>query len=299
MKKHWWGVISVFGLGAVAAALVRSNEPLSAFNCGALAVGQQLRALSLSGARGNIAAWTICVAVSLLPIVYILWARRKRKQVSDFLWPMTGACLFVGLYFLINPSLTKLFLPSAIPTTSLTEWAAVLPMYAALSMLVACVTLRWVGSLTDRKLIFWMRALLLVSMLFTAFCMGCSLSAAYSQPAVIPTLLASLTSDIFWLFLLDSALALLAAMEKNGWFHAEIERLALLLAARARWALIASVCSLAAQNVLVLLMGRWLSDINLSVGLLLTEMTLSCGTLLIARCLAAACRVKRDNDLMI
>lgn len=299
MKKHWWGVIAAFALGAAAAAFATSGKPLSAFNNGMLAIGQQLRALSLSGAAGNIAAWAICAAVSLLPVVYILLARRKRKQTSDLLWPLTGLSLFAGLYFLINPSLAAFFLPSVIPANTLTEWAAILPMYAALSMLIACVTLRWVGSLTDGKLIFWMRALLLTTMLFTALCMGCSLRAAYSQPAAIPSLLASLTADIFWLLLLDSALALMAVMEKNGWFHTESERQALLLAGRARWALIASVCSLAARNVLVLLMGRWLSDVDLSIDLLLTEMTLSCGTLLIARCMAAACRVKHDNDLMI
>ena len=299
MKKHWCGVITALAVGAAAAAPIKSGKPLLAFNNGILLIGQQLRALSLTGTAGNIAAWSICIAVSLLPMVYILLARRKRKQSSDFLWPVTGLCLFAGLYFLINPSLATFFLPPFISGNTLTKWAAILPMYAALSLLAACVTMRWAGSLTDGKLIFWMRALLFATMLFTALCMGCSLFAAYSQPAAIPCLAASMTADIFWLLLLDSALALLTVMEKNGWFHAESERQALLLAGRARWALIASVCSLAARNVLMLLMGRWLSDIDLSIDLLLTEMTLSCGTLLIARCMAAACRVKHDNDLMI
>lgn len=299
MKKHWWGVIAAFLLGAAATALVESGEPLLAFNRTILMLGQRLQAMSLSGTGGNIAAWVICIAVALLPAGYILWARRKRRQVSDILWPVTGLCLFAGMYFLVNPSLTRVFLPARIPDTMLTQWAAILPMYAALSLLLACVTLRWAGSLKDGTLFFWMRALLYACMLVTAFCAGSSLLAACSQPATLPTLLASLTADAFWLALLDSAMALISAMEKQGWFHAESERLALQLAKRARWALIASVCSLAARNVLMLLMGRWLMNIDLSIGFLLSEMALSCGALLIARCLAAACRVKRDNDLMI
>ena len=299
MKKHWWGIMAAFALGAAAAALVESGEPLLAFNRSFLMAGQRLQAMSRSGTAGNIGAWAICIAIALLPTGYILWARRKRRQASDILWPVTGLCLFAGMYFLVNPSLTRVFLPAHVPDTMLTQWAAILPMYAALSLLLACVTLRWSGSLTDGKLFFWMRALLFVSMLFTALCAGCNLLAACSQPATIPPALASLTADAFWLALLDGALALLSAMEKHGWFHAESERLALLLAKRARWALIASVCSLAARNVLMLLMGRWLMNIDLSIGFLLSEMALSCGALLIARCLAAACRVKRDNDLMI
>ena len=144
-----------------------------------------------------------------------------------------------------------------------------------------------------------MRALLLISMLVTSFSMGCTLASACATPATLPTALAELVTDAFWLVLLDSARALLSSMEENGWFHAETERFAMCLAMRAQWSLIAAVCALAARNVLVLLMGRWLADVNLSINLPLTEMTLSCAALLIARCLAAACRVKRDNDLMI
>lgn len=299
MKKHWWGVIAAAAAGAVVSALVKPDEFLSLVADGAMAFGQWLRALSLSGTTGDLTAWAICLTLSLLPVIFILLARRKRKQASDVLWPFASAGLMAALYFLINPSLAQRFLPAFVPSGDMAGFASVLPLYAALSLLMACILLRWSGSLADSRLIFWMRGLLLVTMLLSGFSMGHLLVAALEQPATFPPALAGLVADAFWLLLLDSARTLLAGIAENGWFHPDAERLALRLAKHARWALLAAAFSLAAQNILTLLMGRWLPEIQVSVGFLLTEMTLACGALLLARCLAAACRVKRDNDLMI
>ena len=45
--------------------------------------------------------------------------------------------------------------------------------------------------------------------------------------------------------------------------------------------------------------GSLLQDTVIVIDHELTEMMLSCGAMLLARLIGAACRVKRDNDLMI
>lgn len=300
MKKQWIVAAASLAAGGLCALCAGRIQPMTLLLKGALGFGETLRAWSLSGAAGNAAAWAVCLLLSLIPCLYLLWARRKRRQQSDFLWLAASACLFAGLYVLVNPSLIFSMLPNGIPDGPVAKMAALLPLSAAFSLLLACILLRWAGGLTDGRLIPWMRALLLAAELLTAFSMGFRLTdrCLAGSAALILLTLTDLTPDVFLLALMESARALLAAMRAE-WFGKESERLAARTALWGRRSLAAAVCASAAHNALVLLLGRWLGDLSVQISLPLTEMALSLGAMLLARALNAACRLQRDSDLMI
>ena len=69
-------------------------------------LGIGLRALSLSGSAGNIAAWILYVIVCLLPAGLLLLPLRKhRLYPEDVILALITVCLFFFLYWMINPAL--------------------------------------------------------------------------------------------------------------------------------------------------------------------------------------------------
>lgn len=68
--------------------------------------GAALRALSLSGAVGNVIAFALYLFICLLPLVVLLLLRRSRRLCrGDILLPALSAALFPLMYLLINPGL--------------------------------------------------------------------------------------------------------------------------------------------------------------------------------------------------
>lgn len=68
--------------------------------------GEWLRELSLSGASGNVFAWTIVLVLTALPALGLLWRPRRSW---DWLLALAAAEIFAGLYLLVNPSLVYQF----------------------------------------------------------------------------------------------------------------------------------------------------------------------------------------------
>lgn len=71
--------------------------------------GMWLRGLSLSGGRGNLAAWAIVLGLAALPALGLLW---RPGCKWDFLLLLAAAEIFAGLYLLVNPT-AALPLPAA------------------------------------------------------------------------------------------------------------------------------------------------------------------------------------------
>jgi hypothetical protein len=188
----------------------------------------------------------------------------------------------------------------------------------------------------ENRLIFWTQTLLTGSMALIAFSAGFTLMEAVQaafggvpassgmwseiEDALAPELQAALgvssgmqdTSaligllmtavrlipELFSIIMLEAAVSLAGAMGR-GWFSEETDACASVLAVRARNTMIASVGCMAAENVLTVLLAQWIMNWNMSFSLPLDDLLLSCGAMLLARLLSAACKVKRDNDLMI
>ncbi len=322
--------------------------------------GNLLRSWSLSGAKGNAAAWAVLIVLSFLPVLYILIARRKRKQTSDWLFVLTGAVIFGGLFLLINPTL---YVHPAL-TEALDSAPELLtggPVFAMLSMLLLSAVARWSGGLMrlkkqEARLIFWTQMILTFSMALIAFStvylltdglqaaffpgrktvsanlfsvesasgMGADASsdalsawmnsqysdnsplAAMTSPATGETsaliglilTIFTLIPNGFSLWTLDAAGALASSMNR-GFFSGETDECASALAVRARYTLLAAVGCMAAKNILTTALAQWIMNWDMSFSLPLDDLLISCGAMLLARLLSAACRVKRDNDLMI
>lgn len=87
--------LSDAALAAVALPAVLPLEALGRF-------GGWLRALSLSGPGGNLAAWALVLLLTALPSLGLLWRGRRRW---DWLLLLAAGEILAGLYFLVNPTL--------------------------------------------------------------------------------------------------------------------------------------------------------------------------------------------------
>lgn len=286
-------------------------------------LGSWLRNLSLSGSAGNAGAWAVVTALSLLPVAFILIARRKWKQKDDFLWLIAGAGVFGCLFLLVNPTLTVN--PALLTAGDLLkdELLAMAPAMTMLSLLLAAVLSRWSGGLKDRRLSRWLGALLAVMMALIALNLTKTAVAVFRAPAMsdtdrLPSSLYALPSqqadgsraaqialtlvplipDLFFLWTLDGA-SKLAHEAGLSLLSDRTEDCAAALALRARVWLIVSACCIAVENALTMLMSGALTSTDVALTLPLTDMALSCGAMLLARLIESACRVKRENDLMI
>ena len=102
-------------------------------------LGEQLRALSLSGGRGNAAAWTAVLVLTLIPALGLLWRPRCKW---DWLLPLASAELFAGLYLLVNPTLVSAEYPA--------RDAIAMAMAGSLSATVlAWAILRWLEKMEN------------------------------------------------------------------------------------------------------------------------------------------------------
>lgn len=106
--KKMYISLGVFGLlCALSAALPEASSGafvlIMAFPFQLIALG--LRALSLSGSGGNIAAIAIYVLLCLLPSLVALFWYRKKLYGEDVLIPIFSATMFAAIYFMINPAL--------------------------------------------------------------------------------------------------------------------------------------------------------------------------------------------------
>ena len=361
MKKRYLLTLAALALGAGCALMqgVTGSDVMVLLLRPFTLLGEMLRAWSLSGAKGNLGAWAVVAVLSLLPSLYILIARRKRKQKSDWLFFLASAVVFGALFLLVNPTIYvhPMLTEARLSSPELLTGG---PVFSMLSMLLLCLLARWTGGLMtlkkqERRLLFWTRALLISSMALIAFSTAFSAAqgaqavwggtktyayqlmsvesaaaigsdfssdafsawtgAQVSDPmnsllfssrgseetsAILSFLLSCilLLPNLFSLWTLDSALSLSASMER-GWFTGETDERATVLAVRARYALIAAVACMTIVNVLTVLLAQWIMNWNMSFSLPVDDLLISCGAMLLARLLSAACRVQQDNDLMI
>ena len=70
-------------------------------------LGAGLRALSLSGFWGNLAAWAAVLLVCALPALLVFWSGRWKggRGREDWLAALMAPVLFAALYYAVNPTL--------------------------------------------------------------------------------------------------------------------------------------------------------------------------------------------------
>lgn len=114
-------------------------------------LGSQLREWSLSSGGGNLLAWAVVLCLSALPALGLLWRGRKK---ADLLLLLTGGEIFVGLYFLVNPSLLGAELPAEDlwALTAVGTVAATLVAWAVLRLLDRVEGAQRLGAVLGRLL---------------------------------------------------------------------------------------------------------------------------------------------------
>lgn len=74
-------------------------------------LGILLRRLSLSGGIGNAAAWICYLVIGGVPLGGTVWMLARHKACrADILLPILSALIYMGLWFLVNPSYLNIYL---------------------------------------------------------------------------------------------------------------------------------------------------------------------------------------------
>lgn len=104
------------------------------------AFGRWLRALSLSGGTGNLAAWGITLVLTALPALGLLW---RGRCGWDWLLVLAAGEIFAGVFFLVNPAMLR---PGVDSEAVGTMWALAATGSTAATLL-AWAVLRGLGRL--------------------------------------------------------------------------------------------------------------------------------------------------------
>ncbi len=283
-------------------------------------IGMGLRLLSLTGKLGNSFALTLYAAFCLLPVLFLLIARNKRKlHKEDSLLGLLSASLFASLYLMVNTAyIGNMF--GAIGEEGLTLGKAVLGG-TLWSILFGYLILRFLHFSFENgteKLQVYVSALLyvLIFLFVWAVCGVCfgeilnSFSALKAGNTGNERGLGATYIFLVLRFLVDAlpyilnmittflALDLLAAM-RTDMYSEQAETLALRLSRWCGKALAAVVVSAVSLNLLQLIFAPMLRVIDSELSIPIVSVLFVLAVLLFSRLVSENRRLKSDNDLFI
>ena len=231
------------------------------------APGQGLRELSLSGPWGNLGAWAVTLAITLLPLLLLVLPKDRGPLVlEDWLLPLTGIVGFFMVFFSVNPTLLPLILPEVWPFASLCVYC---------SLPVAWLVLRVLRRLEEQeadRLAGALRVLL----------WACALLAA----------------DLFTAFLLAQAASLTAVL-KEGLFSQEAVERCNITARFCRQTVVWSALLTALKNLLQLTFLAFPLQSDFQVYIPLSSLVLAAALYLLCRCLQQGKELQEDNQSII
>lgn len=282
--------------------------------------GLGLRELSLSGPWGNTGAWTITLAVTLLPLLLLVLPKGRGPLVWED-WLLLPACAvgFCMVFFSVNPTLLSMQLPEIWPFVSLCVYLSMLAAW-----LVLRVLRRLEGEETDRlagvlRILLWACALL--AAFGTAYSQigGFASQALLNDPSghgllfvpsssndtiasgrilqFILTLL-PLVANLFTAFVLAQAASLTAVL-KAGLFSQEAVERCTLTARWCRQLVVWSTLLTVLQNLLQLLFLPYLLQSHFQVYIPLSSLVLAAALYLLCRCLQQGKELQEDNQSII
>ncbi len=311
MKHKVWIVPAGAALGLALGGLwLRlGSGAWSALSLPLTALGEGLRRLSLGGFWGNLAAWGVVVLLSALPLLVLVLLGEKRRAAEEWLLGLMVPVLFLGLFFLVNPThlswpVREFFPPAALGT--------------ALSMAAAFLVLRLLRSLEDasrERLAGAFEGLLYLCAAFTALAaaLGQVLEGADRWAGVVEgnTDPGSLTPlMIAFLCCLNMAPGLLSALTMV-WgaslarvlgredFDQEGVELCGRTALGCRMAAQATVVLAVSANLIQLALMDQLRTTHFSLALPLLSLMLSAGLMLLCRLLQRGRELQEDSDSII
>lgn len=123
MRHRFWiaPAGAALGLGCGGLWLFLGSRAWKALLVPLTALGEGLRGLSLTGFWGNLGAWGVVVLLSALPLLALTIWGGKRRTADEWLLGLMVPVLFLGLFFLVNPTqlswpVREFFPPAALGT---------------------------------------------------------------------------------------------------------------------------------------------------------------------------------------
>ena len=266
-------------------------------------VAKCLRALSLSGSAGNLAAWALYLAVCLAPLAVLVKHRSRR---SCILAPTLSILLLGGMYLLINPGAAAAFPGSAALLTQM-EGA---PIGGVLwSVILAWVVLALLeksqepgaAAVMTRQLL---HLLAVWTVAVTCLLQSAGLSLAFGADNGIPPLAMALlktlvgtATDLLTVPVLLAAADLPKALAAG--FDDSAVTAADKLASRAALALRITVTARLGYHLLQLALSGLLTSSAWNLDLPLSQLACTLAALLLARYIREAKRLQDESDLFI
>lgn len=280
-------------------------------------IGLGLRALSLSGGVGNMAAIVLYIAICLIPSAACLLADRKKKACGeDLLLILLTVVLFFVVYFSINPHLQAQYLGElqaliGAEMLGIVAWS-ILAGWGALKILRKCFAAEQENLLDYLKILLMAIAALLV---LTSFGTGLDgLIASYENLRSSNTALAGRLgmSDTFLTmqYIVDilpnvlicgviiKAVELIGEMKKESYSDTVLEGAEALSDSCGRMIKIV-VTSNILFNILQMVFMKNLQVVNTVIQLPLTTLTLAVALLLMARFIRSHKELKEENESFI
>lgn len=284
-------------------------------------IGKGLRSMSFGSAAGNVLAFILYFGISLIPMVFLLIGRIKgRKRKADVLLLLITAYHFFLLYFFINPiTVTEKFFSyqesaGFIPTLKVTLvifysglWVGYLFIYFAEAVFLPS---SYQNSLSLNRLL--KRLLLAGAGLYTVlffyydtvrmfFAIGKAAREGFSKTAQVYPAVDYLLSGIpvvFTVLVFLYGAELLNAMKKEH-LKEEENKAAINLGEAGRRCIYATVGCNILSNVLQLLLGKQLNNINFTVNISLFPLITALFSMILAVYFKEAGELKENDELFI
>ena len=313
-------------LTAILGALITtSGAPLEVLTT----ASDALRALSLSGVIGNLAAWAIVYLLSSLPILWLLFQWRKReKHWSDLLAPLASLLIGMGMYALANPTRLDAPIIELVQFWPLAYWTAALSALVCWAILISLQHLERSSALHLGSALSVLLLVAAALMVFAAVNAGVSqylsliAQTAEGNTSTSPLLAAydlgvdsvQMTSNTRWLLLaltileaiptLLGAVVLLWSMElvqavQTAPFTEETVALSEKMASGCCRMVRANVLISVAANLLQLAALPYVAHTTFAVNLPLLPLLLSAALFLLCRLFQHGQQLQQDNDSII
>ncbi len=286
-------------------------------------IGVGLRALSLSGTPGNIAAIVIYLAVCISPLIYCLM-RRKQRSAADSVLLLTSLLLFVCMYFMINPAK----MPGMQSPDAAQIGKAALGAMVYMTLILYLV-LRMTRGFSDEK-----KGLRYLGIILTLFCVvlvfsifgagpqaimqnmqkfnsenavtsdsfglvyGGAPELALSRTFIVLQGLSALLPNAMELLIIFSALGLIAQFKKDA-YGAGVGKAAAKLSRICLISVISIIVAQLAVNCLQLLMGGQILSVSFTANIPLDTLAIALVTMLLAKFFERSRQLKADNDMII
>ena len=307
------------------ASITTSGAPLEVLT----AASNALRALSLSGVIGNLAAWAIVYLLSSLPILWLLFQWRKReKHWSDLLAPLASLLIGMGMYALANPTRLDAPIIELVRFWPLAYWTAALSALVCWAILISLQHLERSSALHLGSALSVLLLVAAALMVFAAVNAGVSqylsliAQTAEGNTSTSPLLAAydlgvdsvQMTSNTRWLLLaltileaiptLLGAVVLLWSMElvqavQTAPFTEETVTLSEKMASGCCRMVRANVLISVAANLLQLAALPYVAHTTFAVNLPLLPLLLSAALFLLCRLFQHGQQLQQDNDSII